>query len=545
MRGIVVGDVFRRLIARTIAQEIGETVQSATAPHQYALKTRTGTECVSHILQTLVESDADATIVSIDGIGAFDLVSRNAMLRGLKEMDTGDRVLPFVRRFYGQLSLHIWEDQVGDVQDIHQGEGGDQGDPLMPLLFSLAMHPSLVSTGDLLREGEKLFCLFGRRVSHLQTREGVGGFPSHRERTVDPLQDQRAFREDSGTEDLTRAARALNPDAVVWRGDHRLPVVKQGVVVLGSPVGHDEFIKAKLMSKVTAHQTLLERIPLVRDVQSAWLVLLFCPATRANYWLRTVRPDLTLQFAMAHDHDVLVSLSRLLEVPVETFELNATMSLPLSKGGLGLRSAVRSREAAHWASWADCLPMVQKRHPQVAGIMLQGLNGGGEMASMNVVRECVASLADAGCVLPSWFELVDGVRPPVPEGTSDPFQPRQGWQHFVWNTVEELHLREALPALPPPQRSLVRSQGGPLSSRPFVCCPTSRSFCPSLSVCCSSVVSTCPSPCLPVTAGVAVHSTALATTGQLARLQGCWGGVGSLSRAPSPGFAEREAHACP
>ena len=140
--------------------------------------------------------------------------------------------------------------------------------------------------------------------------------------------------------------------------------------------------------------------------------------------MRTVRPDLTLQFAMAHDHDVL------LEVPVETFALNATMSLPHEPGRIGMRSAVRSREAAHWASWADCLPMVQKRHPQVAGIMLQGLTGGGEMASMNVVRECVASLADADCVLPSWFELVDGVCPPVPEDTGDPFQPRQGWQHF-------------------------------------------------------------------------------------------------------------------
>ena len=157
VRGIVVGDVFRRLIARTIAQESGETVQSATAPYQYALKTRAGTECVSHILQTLVQSDANATIVSIDDIGVFDFVSRNAMLRGLKEMDTGDRVLPLVRRFYGQPSLHIWEDKVGDVQDVHQGEGGDQGDPLMPLLFSIAMHPSPVSTGDLLREGEKLF----------------------------------------------------------------------------------------------------------------------------------------------------------------------------------------------------------------------------------------------------------------------------------------------------------------------------------------------------------------------------------------------------
>ena len=106
-----------------------------------------------------------------------------------------------------------------------------------------------------------------------------------------------AARRNSGTavgplqEDarISRAARALNPDAVVWRGDHRLPVVQQGVVVLGSPVGHDEFIKAKLMSKVTEHQTLLERIPLVRDVQSAWLLLLFCAATRVNYWLRTVR----------------------------------------------------------------------------------------------------------------------------------------------------------------------------------------------------------------------------------------------------------------
>ena len=245
------------------------------------------------------------------------------------------------------------------MQDTPQGEGGDQGDPLMPLLFSLAMHPSLASTGNLLREGEKTFCLFGRRVSHLQTREGVGGFPSDREPTVDPLQDKRALRQFATLD--PQWDRALNPEAVVWRGEHRSPVVQQGVVVLGSPVGHDEFIKAKLMSKVTEHQTLLERIPLVRDVQSAWLLLLF-----SNHWLRTVRPDLTLHFATAHDHDVLVCLSRILEVPVGTFALNTTMSLPLSKGGLGLRSAVRSREAAHWASWADCLPMVHKRHPHHA-----------------------------------------------------------------------------------------------------------------------------------------------------------------------------------
>ena len=40
VRGIVVGDVLRRLVARTIAQQVGAAVERATAPFQYALKTR-------------------------------------------------------------------------------------------------------------------------------------------------------------------------------------------------------------------------------------------------------------------------------------------------------------------------------------------------------------------------------------------------------------------------------------------------------------------------------------------------------------------------
>ena len=36
VRGIVVGDVFRRIVARTIAQQIGDLVEKATAPYQFA-----------------------------------------------------------------------------------------------------------------------------------------------------------------------------------------------------------------------------------------------------------------------------------------------------------------------------------------------------------------------------------------------------------------------------------------------------------------------------------------------------------------------------
>ena len=55
------------------------------------------------------------------------------MLRGLLSSEDGGKVLLFVRMFYGQRSIFLWEDEVGDVHNIPQGEGGEQGDPLMPL----------------------------------------------------------------------------------------------------------------------------------------------------------------------------------------------------------------------------------------------------------------------------------------------------------------------------------------------------------------------------------------------------------------------------
>ena len=50
VRGIVAGDVVRRLLSRTMARQLGEAVKVATAPFQHALSTRAGCECVAHVL---------------------------------------------------------------------------------------------------------------------------------------------------------------------------------------------------------------------------------------------------------------------------------------------------------------------------------------------------------------------------------------------------------------------------------------------------------------------------------------------------------------
>ena len=84
VRGIMAGDMVRRLVAKTIAQQIRAPVEVATAPFQYALSTRAGCECVAHALQALTDADPRATILSVDGISAYDSISRVAMLRGLQ-----------------------------------------------------------------------------------------------------------------------------------------------------------------------------------------------------------------------------------------------------------------------------------------------------------------------------------------------------------------------------------------------------------------------------------------------------------------------------
>ena len=67
------------------------------------------------------------------------------MLRALRHTPDAANVLPFVRLFYGQPSTFLWRNDAGVVHRIVQAEGGEQGDPLMPVLFALGIAPALAA----------------------------------------------------------------------------------------------------------------------------------------------------------------------------------------------------------------------------------------------------------------------------------------------------------------------------------------------------------------------------------------------------------------
>ena len=52
-------------------------------------------------------------------------------------MVDGNKLIPFIRQFYDNPSTFFWEDELGEAWKMVQGERGEQGDPLMPLLFIL------------------------------------------------------------------------------------------------------------------------------------------------------------------------------------------------------------------------------------------------------------------------------------------------------------------------------------------------------------------------------------------------------------------------
>ena len=344
VRGIVTGDVVRRLVARTMAQQLGKAVEAATSPHQYALSTKAGCECIAHILQGLTDADERATVISVDGVSAFDLISRGAMMQGLMRVDGGSEAVPFVRMFYGSPSEYLWEDSLGVVHTIPQGEGGEQGDPLMPLLFAVGQHQALEAVKGQLSDGDHLLAYLDDTFIVTQPESTGDSFRSletelwnrakiriHGSKTK--IWNRAGIRPPI-CDELERRARAIDPSAIVWRGSE-VPCHQQGLKVLGTPLGHPEFVRQFLEKVTTKHDLLLSRIPAVHDLQSAWLILLHCAAARANFLLRVVSPDLVEHFAHNHDHQIWECLARILDVDLNQCEagMKASASLPLSMGG--------------------------------------------------------------------------------------------------------------------------------------------------------------------------------------------------------------------
>ena len=177
----------------------------------------------------------------------------------------------------------------------------------------------------------------------------------------------------------------------------------------------------------------------MHDVQSAWLLLLFCGNSRANYLCRVLDPASTEEYAEGHDANMFRCLLRILEVADDTIQplWKIISTLPFHAGGMGLRSMRRIRAATYWASWADCLPMIKIRHPGIADEIVTQLSEDDiQNTPLRELQKCAQLLTSRGMFLPSWENLLTGARPkPPPPEEREPGVFQHGWQFYAAKKV--------------------------------------------------------------------------------------------------------------
>ena len=147
-----------------------------------------------------------------------------------------------------------------------------------------------------------------------------------------------------GIEELTRLAKLVKPEAVVWRGDANLSHNQHGVRILGVPICSAAFVRRQLEEKSAEQETLFHRIPWMEDTQA----LAFAVDVRNNKdeFLAACSSPRAIR-AFAESHDTNVWQSELQIVPRPSPNCHSLW--------VELTSALRSRVAAHWSSWADCI----------------------------------------------------------------------------------------------------------------------------------------------------------------------------------------------
>ena len=137
---------------------------------------------------------------------------------------------------------------------------------------------------------------------------------------------------------------------------------------------------------------------------------------------------------------------------------------PMRLGGIGLRSAQRTAQAAYWASWADALPVLLAKRPVEATRFQAALEQQHTAGCLGEAARAAHALHGKGfTACPTWTMVARGERPETPLD-AEPGEWRHGWQYLASSHIET-HFREqrCLASMRPRAKAMLRSSAGPFA----------------------------------------------------------------------------------
>ena len=410
VRPIAIGEVFRRIICRAIAELIEFDVMKAVAPAQLCVGVPSACEIGVHaVRKAFGECPGVEGVLCVDASNAFNSLNRQAALHNIP------RVCPvagqvFANCYSAAISLYMEDDE-----KILSVEGTCQGDPLAMAFYALATQPLVEALSTVCPSVPQIWyadddAALGRLVELrcywdrvLELGQGYGYLPNAKKSTL------------LVRRELVEEARQLFDGTGV-------SVTTDGLRYLGSPIGSDEYTgkyarssEAQWSANVKACADVAESQP-----HAAYHVFVSALQRQWSYALRVTEfPDGGLS---ALDEIIDKAFIPALLGHGEGHQARQLLALPVRNGGLGLPvpSSVAPEDFAASQYITECYVRLL-----LAGVTQSGEFGSsssiGRSGDSGVVRAS-GSVVDASSQLPltsQSFPLVASSVLPSSTGMSD------------------------------------------------------------------------------------------------------------------------------
>ena len=280
---IAIGEVIRRLTSKCVARAIQADAVRILSPLQVGVGIPAGCEAIVHSLSSILQgttSPESRCTLLVDFSNAF-----NSIDHGLLFLEARARI-PAISAWleccYGSQPLLFLGDHT-----ILSCSGVQQGDPLGPLPFALALHP-LVE--QIKRE------VLGLRLNLWYLDDGtLCGSPADLSAALSLLE---AGGPPSGLFLNRRKCHLIVPEDAtcnLYLLPSEIPMSSGGFVLLGSPFGSSSFCTLVVLKRVAKIRDTLSALKSVQDSQIQLTLVRACLSLpKISFALRTCAPHLIL-----------------------------------------------------------------------------------------------------------------------------------------------------------------------------------------------------------------------------------------------------------
>jgi hypothetical protein len=488
-RPIACGDTIRRIFGKQFCRYHQERFADYfEAGGQFGVAAKSGAEKMGLMAQLIHE--AGGIVLSIDGRNAFNALARDEMLRQLAKQ--APDLFAYASKIYAQQpSLRFNQEGQAAAVEVLSQQGVQQGDPLGPLLFALAMQPIMKLFAEQQQfqhlslpaflDDVAIGCLtIAGLASDLQSTKAAYdwlvvqlstiGIQVNTEKTTCLL-----------PADAVAAAPAAEQHRVHAWASERLGGVKvteaAGVRLVGVPVGSVQFAQSFVATTLrdSSADRQLREIITCRDTQLSFTLFRLCYLSRATFIARNTPPQASSDEFKRFDATTLAAVAGLLQEPTATtlsslredgsfddwaavlshirslqwdgttpVELSALqqrqVQLSQSSGGLGVSSYATRCHAAYIGRTLSIVRQVllgvfMSDEPAIRTRLLQS-------ASMQGLRTSVTALSDLGVSA----ETMSTLFPPellAWAATPDDAVTVQAWLHWLYSEPEAVQFQLA------------------------------------------------------------------------------------------------------